>query len=204
MGMGEAPEFIGRPKRVLDLCTGSGCLAIVAAHVFPDAKIDAIELSPDAADVAQKNIDESGFKNRIELLRGDLFAPAAGRTYDLIITNPPYVDAEGMSLLTPEYEHEPRMALESGAEDVQSDAGEHTIYTAPDQLYAVANGIKERGLSAASIKLAYIPLNTVTLTDVNTARAVLKLYDMLDDLDDTQNLHTNFEIADDIVDQLEA
>jgi YebC/PmpR family DNA-binding regulatory protein len=95
-------------------------------------------------------------------------------------------------------------ALEAGAEDVHCDADEHTIHTAPDQLYAVANGLRERGLTAASIKLAYIPLNTVTLTDANTARAVLKLYDMLDDLDDTQHLHTNFEIADDIVDQLEA
>lgn len=95
-------------------------------------------------------------------------------------------------------------ALESGADDVQSDSDEHTIFTAPDQLYAVAGGLKERGLNAASIKLVHVPLNTVTLTDVNTARAVLKLYDILDDLDDTQNVHTNFEIADDIVDQLEA
>jgi len=95
-------------------------------------------------------------------------------------------------------------ALESGADDVQSDSEEHTIYTAPEKLYAVAGGIKERGLNTASIKLVHVPLNTVTLTDVSSARAVLKLYDMLDDLDDTQNVHTNFEIADDIVDQLEA
>ena len=95
-------------------------------------------------------------------------------------------------------------ALDSGAEDVQSDSEEHTIYTAPDKLYAVANGLKDRKLATSSIKLVHVPLNTVTLTDVNTARAVLKLYDMLDDLDDTQNVHTNFEIADDIVDQLEA
>ena len=95
-------------------------------------------------------------------------------------------------------------ALDAGAEDVQSDPEEHTIYTAPDKLYAVAGGLKERGLNAASIKLAHVPLNTVTLTDVSVARAVLKLYDMLDDLDDAQNVHTNFEIADEIVDQLEA
>ena len=95
-------------------------------------------------------------------------------------------------------------ALESGADDVQSDADEHTIYTAPDQLYAVAGGLKERGLAAASIKLVHVPANLVTLTDLSTARAVLKLYDMLDDLDDAQNVHTNFEIADDLVDQLQA
>ncbi len=114
--------------------------------------------------------------------KGEIKIPAGGATEDAVM----------------------EAALESGAEDVQSDADEHTILTAPDQLYAVAGGLRERGLHAASIKLAYIPLNTVTLTDANTARAVLKLYDMLDDLDDTQHLHTNFEIADDIVDQLEA
>jgi YebC/PmpR family DNA-binding regulatory protein len=95
-------------------------------------------------------------------------------------------------------------ALDAGADDVHSDADEHTIYTAPDRLYAVAGGLKERSLNAASIRLVHVPLNTVTLTDVSVARAVLKLYDMLDDLDDTQHVHTNFEIADEIVDQLEA
>lgn len=95
-------------------------------------------------------------------------------------------------------------ALESGADDVLSDADEHIIYTAPDRLYAVANGIKERGLTAESIKLVYVPSTVITLTDVDVARQVLKLYDNLDDLDDTQNVWANFEIADDIVDQLEA
>lgn len=95
-------------------------------------------------------------------------------------------------------------ALEAGADDVFSDEDEHTIYTAPDQLYAVAGALKERGFTAASIKLAYVPSTIVTLTDVNTARAVLRLYDHLDDLDDTQNVHANFEIADDILNQLEA
>lgn len=102
------------PARVLDLCTGSGCLAILAAHVFPEAKIDAVELSPDAAAVAEKNIRESGFADRLTLYRGDLFKPVTGNTYDLIITNPPYVDARGMSDLPDEYLAEPRMALAGG------------------------------------------------------------------------------------------
>ena len=95
-------------------------------------------------------------------------------------------------------------ALDSGADDVVSDADEHTVYTAPDQLYAVANNMKERGLTAASCKLVYVPGTIITLTDINTARAVLKLYDLLDDLDDTHDVHANFEIADDIADQLAA
>jgi ribosomal protein L3 glutamine methyltransferase len=101
-------------ESVLDLCTGSGALAILAARVFPYAQIDAVELSTDAAAVARRNIDDSGFAERIELLQGDLFAPVKGRRYDLIITNPPYVDAEGMANLPPEYAQEPAMALGAG------------------------------------------------------------------------------------------
>ena len=94
-------------------------------------------------------------------------------------------------------------ALEAGADDIVSDTDEHTIYTAPDQLYAVAGAIRERGLSAASVKLVYVPANTITLTDANAARQVLRLYSNLDDLDDTQAVSANFEIADDILEQLE-
>ncbi|MBX9758663.1 MAG: 50S ribosomal protein L3 N(5)-glutamine methyltransferase [Beijerinckiaceae bacterium] len=101
-------------ESVLDLCTGSGALAILAARMFPNAQIDAVELSPDAAAVAERNIAESGFAERIELLQGDLFTPVKERRYDLIITNPPYVDAEAMAHLPPEYAHEPAMALAAG------------------------------------------------------------------------------------------
>lgn len=110
-GIVEDPEAV---ESVLDLCTGSGALAILAARVFPNAQIDAVELSPDAAAVARRNIDESGLDRQIELLQGDLFGPVKSRRYDLIITNPPYVDAEGMAGLPPEYRHEPAMALEAG------------------------------------------------------------------------------------------
>ena len=103
-------------ETVLDLCTGSGALAIVAAHVLPHAHVDAVELSKDAMEVAKCNIADSEVGERIELLQGDLFAPVAGRRYDLIITNPPYVDAQAMAELPPEYRHEPVMAL-AGGED---------------------------------------------------------------------------------------
>jgi ribosomal protein L3 glutamine methyltransferase len=101
---------------VLDLCTGSGCLAILAAHIFPNAKIDAVELSPDAMAVARENVAESGFADRISLFQGDLFAPLKGKSYDLVITNPPYVDAETMADLPPEFRAEPAMALAGGAD----------------------------------------------------------------------------------------
>ena len=100
--------------RVLDLCTGSGCLAVIAAGVYPNADIHAVDLSPDALDVARINVEASGLQDRITLFQGDLFAPLKGERYDLIITNPPYVAAEEMAVLPPEYRHEPVMALAGG------------------------------------------------------------------------------------------
>ncbi|MFH1158042.1 MAG: 50S ribosomal protein L3 N(5)-glutamine methyltransferase [Pseudomonadota bacterium] len=101
-------------KSVLDLCTGSGCLAVLAAHVFPNATVHATDISSDALDVAKRNVDDSCFKNRITLYKGDLFKPLRGNTYDLIIANPPYVDAAAMADLPPEYTHEPKLALAAG------------------------------------------------------------------------------------------
>jgi ribosomal protein L3 glutamine methyltransferase len=100
--------------RVLDLCTGSGCLAIVAAHVFLNATVDAADISDDALAVATLNIADYGLESRIELLHGDLFAPLAGRRYDRILCNPPYVDALAMSELPDEFRHEPELALAAG------------------------------------------------------------------------------------------
>lgn len=99
---------------VLDLCTGSGCLAVLAAYAFPFADIDAADLSADALAVAKRNVKESGCEERITLYKGDLFKPLKGKKYELIITNPPYVDADAMKQLPPEYRHEPKMALGSG------------------------------------------------------------------------------------------
>jgi ribosomal protein L3 glutamine methyltransferase len=104
----------GRIRRVLDLCTGSGCLAILAALAFPRARIDATDLSAGALALARRNIKAHRLGDRIALHRGDLFAPLTGRRYDLIISNPPYVDAQAMARLPPEYRHEPRRALAAG------------------------------------------------------------------------------------------
>lgn len=100
--------------RVLDLCTGSACLAILAAHVFPNALVDAVELSPEALEVARLNVEESGEGERVQLFEGDLFQPVMSERYDLIIANPPYVDGEAMADLPPEFRHEPAMALDGG------------------------------------------------------------------------------------------
>jgi ribosomal protein L3 glutamine methyltransferase len=99
---------------VLDLCTGSGCLAVLAAYLFPNAKIDAVDLSKDALAVAKRNVTEHELERRITLYEGDLFEPLKGKTYDLVLTNPPYVDKVGMNSLPPEFLHEPRMALAAG------------------------------------------------------------------------------------------
>jgi len=100
----------GQVTAVLDLCTGSGCLAILAARFFPNAEIDAADLSAAALEVAQINVDDHDLTNRINLLHGDLFEAVEGGTYDLIITNPPYVAEAEADAFTPEYGHEPIMA----------------------------------------------------------------------------------------------
>jgi ribosomal protein L3 glutamine methyltransferase len=102
--------------RVLDLCTGSGCLAILAAMRFANAMVDAVELSRDALQVAKRNVTQHKMKSRVRLLQGDLFAPVEGRRYDLIVSNPPYVDRKGMKSLPPECRHEPAMAFDGGAD----------------------------------------------------------------------------------------
>jgi ribosomal protein L3 glutamine methyltransferase len=111
---GALPVDLRGVKRVLDLCTGSGCLAILAAFAFPRARIDAVDLSAGALALARRNVAAHRLGDRIALHRGDLFKPLTGQRYDLIISNPPYVDARGMAKLPPEYRHEPRLALAAG------------------------------------------------------------------------------------------
>lgn len=128
LGMVDNPLAAGA---VLDLCTGGGSLAIIAALEFPNAEIDAVDLSADALAVARTNIDEYGFSDRIQLAEGDLFAPLKGRRYDLIISNPPYVAAAEVDAFPPEYQAEPKLA-HLGGEDgldlvrrILAEAGEH-------------------------------------------------------------------------------
>jgi ribosomal protein L3 glutamine methyltransferase len=118
-------------QSVLDLCTGSGCLAILASRSFPKARIDAVDISKDALEVAARNVADYALQDRISLHRGDLFKPLGANRYDLIISNPPYVDAEGMAGLPRECRFEPKLALDGGADGLDivrrilDEAGKH-------------------------------------------------------------------------------
>lgn len=152
-----------RIKRILDLCTGSGCLAVLAALTFPRAGIDATDLSAGALALARTNVANHRFGDRISLHRGDLFAPLGARRYDLIISNPPYVDAHGMARLPPEYRHEPRMALAAGADGL--DLVRRILAEAPRHLtrhgaLLCEIGRGRRALEAAFPKLPFLWLDT--------------------------------------------
>lgn len=103
-------------NRILDLCTGSGCIALACAHYFPEAEIDAVDLSLDALNVAQINIENHGMLERVFPIQSDIFSGVEGQQYDLIVTNPPYVDQEDVDSLPQEYLHEPEMGLGSGSD----------------------------------------------------------------------------------------
>lgn len=109
--------LIGEPKRIgriLDLCTGGGSLAILAARTFPSAIVDGADLSADALAVARRNIEEHGLIGRVQLFQGDLFAAVADKRYDLILANPPYVGEQALAAFPPEYAAEPRLAHDGG------------------------------------------------------------------------------------------
>ncbi len=102
------------PQRILDLCTGSGCIAIACASYFPEAEVDAVDLSVDALNVAQLNIENHGLSEQVIPIQSDVFSGVEGLSYDLIVTNPPYVDQQDIDCLPTEYKHEPEMGLGCG------------------------------------------------------------------------------------------
>lgn len=125
------PWLETEPQRVLDLCTGSGCIAIATARQFPEAIVDATDISLDALSVAALNIEHHDLLDNVNLIESDLFARLPGQRYDLIVSNPPYVDAEDMADLPPEFLREPELALASGRDGLDftrrllSEAADH-------------------------------------------------------------------------------
>jgi ribosomal protein L3 glutamine methyltransferase len=147
----------------LDMCTGSGCLAILAALAFPHAQVDAADLSPDAIAVAERNISDYGLNDRVEAIRSDAFASLQGRRYDLIVSNPPYVNAESVAALAPEYLHEPVMALGSGKDGLDFTRillREARGHLTPDGLLVVEIGHNREVLEAAFPELPFTWLDT--------------------------------------------
>lgn len=138
---------------VLDMCTGSGCLAILAADAFPNAIVDAVDLSPDALEVARRNVSDYELEARVNLIESDLFARLDGRKYDLIISNPPYVDAESVAALPQEYLHEPKLALGSGRDGL--DATRAILKHAAEHLTDNGILIVEIGHNRDALEAAY-------------------------------------------------
>lgn len=122
---------------VLDMCTGSGCLAILSALAFPYAQVDAVDVSPDALEVARRNVDDYGLGDRLALYQSDLFDSLPERQYDVIVCNPPYVNSGSMDVLPQEYRHEPHLALAGGADGM--DLVRRILQAAPR--YLSENGV---------------------------------------------------------------
>ena len=156
----EDPEAI---TTGLDLCTGSGCLAILMAHAFPNAAVDAVDLSTDALDVARRNVADYGLEDQLNLVQSDLFTTLEGRRYDLIVSNPPYVNAPSMQILPKEYLHEPQMALgsgEDGLEHVRVILREAAKHLNKDGLLVVEIGHNRDALEEAFPDLSFTWLET--------------------------------------------
>ncbi len=159
---------------ILDLCTGSGCLAIIAAHQFPEAFVDATDISKDALDVALINVAQHGLKDRLNLHHGSLYDPLpVSAQYDLIICNPPYVNAASMQTLPPEYRHEPSLALAGG--DDGMDVVRTIIEQAPAHLRDDGLLIIEIGHERTFFELAFPELEPVWLDTAEASDQILLL-----------------------------
>ncbi|ENM5770546.1 50S ribosomal protein L3 N(5)-glutamine methyltransferase [Vibrio mimicus] len=131
------PWLIEEPTRIMDLCTGSGCIAIACANAFPEAEVDAIDISVDALQVAEQNIQDHGLEQQVFPIRSDLFRDLPQEQYDLIVTNPPYVDQEDMDSLPSEFRHEPELGLAAGSDGLK--LARRILANAP--LYLKENGV---------------------------------------------------------------
>ena len=155
--------WAGQVRSALDMCTGSGCLAVLLALAYPRARVDAVDVSPSALAVARRNLKDYGLQRRVQLLRSDLYAKLENLRYDLIVANPPYVDARAMARLPPEYRREPRLALAGGRDGlgfvrrILADARRHL---SPRGVLVVEIGNGRRALERAYPMLPFTWLET--------------------------------------------
>ncbi len=167
----EVPELV---YRVADICTGSGCLAILAALNFPAAQVDATDISESALELAQANIDDYGLQDRVQLFAGNLLEPLpSGQRYDVIICNPPYVNATSMSNLPAEFEHEPSLALAGGPDGM--DLVRELMIEVGERLTDDGILILEIGHEADHFEAAFPELEPLWLDTAATERQIMLL-----------------------------
>jgi ribosomal protein L3 glutamine methyltransferase len=170
---GSLMPYVGQPSHVqtaLDMCTGSGCLAILLAHAYPEADVDAVDISSAALAVAQRNVSDYALADRINLIRSDIFANLPEKSYDLIISNPPYVTASAMDQLPDEYRHEPELALAGGDDGL--DAVRTILKEAPRFLNQGGTLVVETGHNRAAAEAAFPRLPFVWLATAGSEDCV--------------------------------
>ena len=153
---GQLAPWVAKPEKVrhiLDMCTGSACLAILLALAFPEAQVDAVDISAGALQVAARNVADYGLTGRVTLIESDLFETVEQKRYDLIISNPPYVDQATMRKLPKEYRQEPELALAGGADGL--DIVRKLLRQSRSQLARGGKLIVELGHNRAALEAAY-------------------------------------------------
>lgn len=141
------------PERILDLCCGGGCIGLASAWYLPDARVDLLDLDSEALSLAAENVTDLGLEARVRVLQSDLFAAVAGERYDIIVCNPPYVDADDLAAMPPEYHHEPGLALGSGADGL--DLTRRLLREAEDYLQPSGLLVVEVGNSQEALEMAF-------------------------------------------------
>lgn len=153
IGQHFAPWLSGEPARILDLCTGSGCIGIACAYAFPQAEVVLADLSFEALEVANQNIERHALEERVYTVQGDGFAGLPGQRFDLIVSNPPYVDAEDFADMPAEYQHEPELGLACGDDGL--DLVRRMLAEAADHLNEQGILIVEVGNSQVHVEVLY-------------------------------------------------
>lgn len=174
-----APWLTQEPNRILDLCTGSACIAIACAYAFPEAEVDALDLSVDALAVAEDNIAMHGLQERVVPMQSNLYDAIPKQRYDLIVTNPPYVDAEDMADLPDEFRHEPELGLAAGADGL--DLVRTILREAPDHLTENGWLVCEVGNSMVALaeEFPQVPFEWVVFEQGGDGVFVLSYHDLV-------------------------